>query len=722
MKPNLNLFKAFALTCIAAVTAPILPAQAQTNLTTPTQWTYVTNVSVATVTGVVNSGYRIVDIEVESESPLLFSASFVRNLGDYSKGWWWLNGATSAEVDALMAQNNARLIDVEPYQTGFGLRFAAVFIANTGDDFASDHGWNYSRTASDIFAWTGSNPTRRIIDLQVYPVGNDVRYSYIWVTNTGTHQSPWWYLIGTSMSAINNFMAQNNARLIDLERNDNGGWLTAVMVPDDGKSTYHSIGLTTPQLTQYVNQFASRIIDFERYEAPAGSRFNVIMRQNVDDLSIDANEAMREHIPLGVFSGLKLQRLDGQFFSDAGIYESRIFEPATLISTAHLYTALRRVFLGFEDLSSIVTVFTGLSGGCPDGTAPVNHSVSSTLGRMMETNSNVDTEAIRARYGTSNILFHAGSGGATDLKLNHVVGCFCGSPRNEMTLTGLAALHRSVVFGELGDWRESFHELMLNDSDFGAGSFDTTAIMNAEIAAANLGALEETAFRDGLSFAHKSGQYTCFTAQEYHRSVGAYVRVPYRDGCDTTFREYFIGAWVNDATSGFAANNALGAGTAALWTHVLREALDTWESANCSPFESYCPGVPNSTNFPGVINAVGSSYISLNNLGMFADDLPQNVFTFMLVGTNDDIVMNPGGSLGNLCVGGAIGRYWSSLQSTGPGGTAGHPVNLQAIPKPNSGAVPVQAGETLRFQWWHRDTVNGLPASNFTNAMRITFI
>ena len=123
---------------LAVSLAAVAAAQADTDLTTPTAWWYHTNASLQDVDARLNQGFRLVDIEVLGTNPLSFSASYVQNTGAYAKGWWWYFDQTSASITSLLAQNNARLIDIEPYDTASGLRYAAVMIANTGNDFAVD--------------------------------------------------------------------------------------------------------------------------------------------------------------------------------------------------------------------------------------------------------------------------------------------------------------------------------------------------------------------------------------------------------------------------------------------------------------------------------------------------------------------------------------------------------------------------------------------------------
>ena len=80
---------------------------------------------------------------------------------------------------------------------------------------------------------------------------------------------------------------------------------------------------------------------------------------------------------------------------------------------------------------------------------------------------------------------------------------------------------------------------------------------------------------------------------------------------------------------------------------------------------------------------------------------------------------SPGGSAGNLCLGGDIGRYQNQVMSSGPSGSITMPVDLTFIPVNPFQSVMV--GETWNFQGWYRDVIIGVPTSNFTSAISITF-
>ncbi len=101
-------------------------------------------------------------------------------------------------------------------------------------------------------------------------------------------------------------------------------------------------------------------------------------------------------------------------------------------------------------------------------------------------------------------------------------------------------------------------------------------------------------------------------------------------------------------------------------------------------------------------------------------DLPNNVFGFMLVSRHEGSVNLPAGSQGRILLGGSIGRYSSQILSSGQNGSVNFAINPLSIPQGN-GHVPSAVGETWRFQLWHRDSVNGMATSNFTNACAVVF-
>ena len=79
----------------------------------------------------------------------------------------------------------------------------------------------------------------------------------------------------------------------------------------------------------------------------------------------------------------------------------------------------------------------------------------------------------------------------------------------------------------------------------------------------------------------------------------------------------------------------------------------------------------------------------------------------------------PGGSQGNLCLGGFIGRHTKQLGNSGSSGVLSIAVDLANLPRP-SGPYQVLTGETWNFTCWFRDK-NPTATSNFSDGISITF-
>jgi len=135
---------------------------------------------------------------------------------------------------------------------------------------------------------------------------------------------------------------------------------------------------------------------------------------------------------------------------------------------------------------------------------------------------------------------------------------------------------------------------------------------------------------------------------------------------------------------------------------------------------SYCtPAVPNSGTWPARMRLWGQPTVAANDLRLVATSLPHASFGFFLASRTQGNVANPGGSQGNLCLGGAIGRYVGpgQIKNSGPFGGFDLRISLTAMPSP-TGVVAAQAGQTWNFTTWFRDA-NPSSTSNFTDAVSL---
>jgi formylglycine-generating enzyme required for sulfatase activity len=164
------------------------------------------------------------------------------------------------------------------------------------------------------------------------------------------------------------------------------------------------------------------------------------------------------------------------------------------------------------------------------------------------------------------------------------------------------------------------------------------------------------------------------------------------------------------------------------WPYVLAltAAMLVPDFATAQVGTNYCtPAVANSTGAAGHISASGTSNLSQNNnrLSLAASDLPQGQFGIFMTSRTQGLVVNLGGSFGNMCLGGVIGRYRGSGQvlNTGAAGSFHLSVDLSSTPEGGT-FVQVAAGESWNFQAWYRDAgPTGQASSNFTDGLQVLF-
>ncbi len=138
---------------------------------------------------------------------------------------------------------------------------------------------------------------------------------------------------------------------------------------------------------------------------------------------------------------------------------------------------------------------------------------------------------------------------------------------------------------------------------------------------------------------------------------------------------------------------------------------------------NYCgPSAPNSAGSPAVMTAVGSPSVLANDLTIRTTGMPFNKFGYFLVSDAPGLIPTPGGSQGNLCLGGAIGRFnqGSQIGFSGVTGSIELVVDLTQIQTPGA-SVAVQPGDVWYFTSWYRDVVAGQSTSNFADGIEISF-
>ncbi|HEX3757224.1 MAG TPA: serine hydrolase [Kofleriaceae bacterium] len=553
------------------------PALAETLNTTPTGWWWYYGVTPAQLSSLVSANNaRIVSLQVEQASPLLFTVAMVSNTGSYAKGWWYYYGVTAAQLSANLSANNARLVSLDAYDSGGTTLFAAVMISNTGAD-AKGYWWYYGVTTAQIGTLLQQN-NARLVDFRSYVTGGVTRYAVVMIPNTGADAMAWWWYFGVTGSQVGSLLAQNNAFLISIQPADAAGsTFNVVMEQQPGALWWWYYGLSASDLGDRLAQNGARLLDVKTYFVNGARRFAAIMVNNSNAATSRVGQILRGGTDGE--TGMYLKQVGGGV--QAALQESRIFEPASSIKILIGLHAMRQVDAGTSSLSqSVIEYAAPASGSCPTSTIIGTEPMGNAILAMLENSDNQRTKAMIDTYGMAAINQTAAAIGLTGTHLNHYPGCG-GPPANQLTLTDAGTIYEGIANGTLlsSTNRPSLYARMpAQAGDFTGIQSAVNAIIDAEAPAFALSATEISQFKTRLLTHYKAGGYTlCPTGPCFeYRSVAGSAEIPACTRGVIGSRTYVWGIFIDGSSSSTAADNTFNAAKAEPLREPIRAALSSW--------------------------------------------------------------------------------------------------------------------------------------------------
>lgn len=555
------------------------------SINTPTSWWTYTNVTAAQVSSYLSANSaRLTELEVYSVSggTPRFTVRMVRNSGAYAvPGWWWYYGLTAADVAAQLSTNNARLIELEPYDAGGGsIRYAAVMVSNTA---GAARAWSYlygvssSQISSHITA-TG----HRLIDLDNYTEGGVKKYTAVFVANTGSDSKSWQWWVNQSTASVASKVASFSGRIVKLDRNTDGTY-NFVQVKNTGSNAsawWYQYGFASmTDLNNYALQVASRPVDITTYTVGGLRRYDATFIDNANSSTrrmrdvfgatfLDSNGNPTR----GIFQGY-LKQVGGSVKVD--LNSGRRAETASALKSLHLLHAMKRVEAGTDTLASAFTYYEyDLAAGkdaCPDpaketaANRRTNYNFETGLDEMMRISDNRTTRGTVLRYGGfSPFNTTAGNSGMPGTTMRHNIGCAYynlatgkytpTTLRNDTTAADLARIYEGVwnssLLGNTNNARTEFLESANPKTGAGSG---LQAIINEEAAAAGKSAIAAQ-FGSLVQSYSKGGSYgTCLPNSNGDcgqmvivRSGAGLMRLPVKALGLVSYRDYSYGHLISD--------------------------------------------------------------------------------------------------------------------------------------------------------------------------------
>jgi hypothetical protein len=560
--------------------------------TTPTGWWWYVGITPAQVSSFLSANNaRLVSIQVESASPLLFTVAMVSNTGSYAKGWYWFYGLTGDQLSQQITNLNARIIDLDVYDSGTGApTFAAILLPNTGVD-AKTWWWYFGATTDQISTLLTQN-NARLIDLHQYKIGSGpTQYAAVMISNTGADASAWWWYFGISASQVSSFLQQNNAFLINLEPTDStGSAFNVIMLPTPpGLLWWWYFGVDINTVTDRWSQNGARILDVKSYFS-GGSRFQtVIMVNNSNAETSRVGQLLRNGTPAE--TGLYLKQVDGPVL--ANLQENFQYDPASSIKILVALHLMKQVDLGNKSLTQTVNTYAPN----PDGSScPVNTTVTGTetigsaLTAMLENSDNVRTRMFIDMFGFAAINATAQSLGMTSTNLTIYPGC---GITNQMTLSDVAKIYEGIADGNLltsASVATLYAHMPAAAGDFTHVLSNVNPMIDQEAASiGGLSASQIASFKSALQLHYKAGSDTwCTPSCLEYRAISGTADIPICDGTSRFSQSYVWGIFIHGGPNP-AVDNTFGADDAEPLREPIHAALAGW--APCSVVTAV-PAVP----------------------------------------------------------------------------------------------------------------------------------
>ena len=145
-------------------------------------------------------------------------------------------------------------------------------------------GWLWYHGVDSAFLAARANDGWRMVDIEVEETDPN-RYSAAFVNNSGVYAKGWWWYFGLTSAQVSDYVDANNARLVDIESYVTGGTrrYAAIMISNtgaDAKGWWWYFNVTPAQVGGFLDANDARLVDIDEHTGGANRTFDVIMVNN----------------------------------------------------------------------------------------------------------------------------------------------------------------------------------------------------------------------------------------------------------------------------------------------------------------------------------------------------------------------------------------------------------------------------------------------------------
>ena len=500
---------------------------------------------------------RITKLRVVDPTVPTFAVSMVQNTGAYASSWWWYFGVDGNGLGALLP--GRRLISLDPYRTSSGLRFAAVMVPNQGVQNRA-WWWYWGQTVAQVSTLLSQN-NARLVEVRPYNDGGE-KYAVIMVSNSGIDYKGWSWWVDVTANFISGKLVSDNVRVACLAPSifGNGLWV-AVLIENEGEGWYWWFGITPNQVLTNIGSHNTRLIDISPFKSGNNWVYTAVELEdnNYPQSPINSlSQTVHSHAEqnwAGGFHGsyfVESTSLPNPLVADNSYFR---YEPASSIKVLYLLYTLR----SGVSLSSPITYYWPNGSHpnpnvCPQDYAETpatahQTSILNALTLMIQESNNVMTRAFAIRWGTGPVQAMALSLGMTNTYLRQAyIGCgFRGGVRNTLTLRDAAILYSCVDRGTCllsTAARKTFFDILVGGSPTGNA---IGQVVREEAIKLGKSSTVVSQFLLKFNVRWKGGAYTfCLSNNcnpfKVDYAVTGWMSVPFKPSA----RSFLFGNFVND--------------------------------------------------------------------------------------------------------------------------------------------------------------------------------
>ncbi|HEX8070263.1 MAG TPA: hypothetical protein VF546_09955 [Pyrinomonadaceae bacterium] len=131
---------------------------------------------------------------------LRLAAVWVNDAVADSQAWSWSPDVNPATLGQTLTANNQRLTTLCTYELAGKRKYAAVWVGDTGDQKQA-WSWRHDVDGATLGQLLAKD-AGRLVSLAPFLSGDHLRYAAVWVSNTGPGRKTWWWYPGLDEPAL----------------------------------------------------------------------------------------------------------------------------------------------------------------------------------------------------------------------------------------------------------------------------------------------------------------------------------------------------------------------------------------------------------------------------------------------------------------------------------------------------------------------------------------